>query len=281
MSITDAKIIKEQLNSIYGTGCFKDEFKDDGKIIEKWIWVDGYKGTRRDLSCDGNGHHRYEFEIGKQHDMPDGAEIRTCDSGFHFCLKLENVFNHYDIGAGNRFFKVSALVRERDYEKCLKRTNKHSSFSVFNEDKLAAKSIIFTKELSVEEIFEAYKEVSTTCNNWTMEQKKQAIEVGVRTVEEEISILELVDLGYAKEMACYIVGILDKRGLATCLAKQPGLSMDTKIDILFRDSGRVRGSNSVVDMYSHLFATPANIESSMITDAIAKVGLTTTYGELK
>lgn len=34
---------------------------------EKWIWVDGYKGTDKDMKCRG-----YQYEFGKQFDIPEG-----------------------------------------------------------------------------------------------------------------------------------------------------------------------------------------------------------------
>ena len=46
---------------------------------EEWIWVTGYKGTDKDMKC-----RDYQYELGKQHDMPEGTDITMCYSGFHF-----------------------------------------------------------------------------------------------------------------------------------------------------------------------------------------------------
>jgi hypothetical protein len=226
---------------------------------EEWIWVDGYKGTDSDMTCRG-----YQYELGKQCDMPEGEEVKDCFSGFHLCLKLEDVFGYYSIGNGHRFFKVRALVRKKDAD----RYGFHNRYNY--NDKLAAKSIIFTEELSVDEVFDAVRDYDVT--NFTQEQKERAMATNILKVKEETNIFELENLGYAKEMAAYIVGILGKYDLAMCLGKQTDLSMDTRIEVIFRDNGGSRRSPSIYDIYPNIFATPSSIESSIVEEAISKFG---------
>ena len=85
--------------------------EDEPKPQEEWVWVDGYKGTDKDMKC-----RDFQYELHKVYDMPEDAEIVECSSGFHLCLEKEHVFRFYDIGKGNRFFKVKALVCRSDYE---------------------------------------------------------------------------------------------------------------------------------------------------------------------
>ena len=74
---------------------------------EKWIWVEGYKGTDKNMCC-----RNTPYEIGKEYRMPEDTEIKCCVNGFHFSIKLESTFNYYGLYNNNRFFKVRALVRE-------------------------------------------------------------------------------------------------------------------------------------------------------------------------
>lgn len=193
------------------------------KPDEKWIWVEGYKGTTKDMQ----GHGNYQFEIGKRYDMPTDVEIQDCHAGFHLSLNLKDVFNHYDIGQGNRFFKVRALVREKDYEEYGVKTSHpyyglmYGDFSVRN--KLASQSIEFIRELTLDEIFESVDGAST----WSEEYKKMAIDIGVGPVRDLVNTEELVKLGYSEAFATYVVK-KNREDIAKVVASQPGLSMDVK-----------------------------------------------------
>lgn len=66
---------------------------------EEWIWVESYKGTDKDMKC-----RDYQYELGVQYDMPEGQTIKECESGFHLCLSLKDVYGYYDISDGHRFF---------------------------------------------------------------------------------------------------------------------------------------------------------------------------------
>lgn len=53
----------------------------------------GYKAMNMDMTCRGG----YQFEVGKTYTVDNDKPLEICsDSGFHFCLNLENVFNFYD-----------------------------------------------------------------------------------------------------------------------------------------------------------------------------------------
>lgn len=194
--------------STYYYGEFKHE-----PIEEEWIWVDGYKGTDADMKC-----RDYQFSVGSKYDMPEDAEINVCHSGFHLCKDLKDVFRYYEIGDGHRFFKVSALVRKSEYEKCVT-----GDIWFPNRDKLVSKSILFTRELTPDEIFEA-----TEYSNWTEEQKREAMQTDIDTVQANIKAKTLVDLGYSEPFAKYVINrnYYDK---AVAVSSQTDLSMDMKI----------------------------------------------------
>ena len=221
--------LKRVLNDFYssmGIIPSKEKKPEDTKLYdkpgEKWIWVEGYKGTNKDLQ----GHDNYQFEVGKRYDMPTSAEIRTCHSGFHLSLNLKDVFRYYGIGSGNRFFKVRALVREKDFNEYGKDSN-HSIW--FNTDnKLASQSIEFIRELTVDEIFQ-----DTELKDWSETYKKLAITGKLSDVKNMVEADELVTLGFSRPFAMYITenGRFDK---AKAIGSQADLSMDMKAYLIMK-----------------------------------------------
>lgn len=221
------KTIKEQLNSLYGSTLFSTtDDKKETQTEEEWIWVEGYKGTDKDMKC-----RCYQYELGKQFDMPEDAKIEACEGGFHLCSILTDVYRYYDIGYGNRFFKVKALVRKKDYDD-LQQTSAHSYIFALSmkDSKLAAKSIEFIEELTPDEILKSY-----VTGDWTDEDKQEAIQHGIDYVknkhvalEQEKNVQTLVELGYSEPFASWLVSD-DKYGVAFAVGSQPELSMDMKV----------------------------------------------------
>lgn len=136
-----------------------DNKKINKNIEEKYIWVEGYKGTKADMTCtveemvpcylggmvrDYSVLKRTEQYSLHERKVLNGEPIE-CKNGFHFCLKLKDVFDYYKYNFENRYFKVKALVKESDYEK---------SRMVDGDSKIAAKEIIL-----YEEIFPPYEDV--------------------------------------------------------------------------------------------------------------------------
>lgn len=220
---------KELLNSLYGA----DGRYSNAKLLndwataqvtvpkseageEEWVWVTGYKATDKDMKC-----RDYQYEMNKQHDMPENEVILMCYSGFHFCDKLKDTFRYYDFGKGNRFFEVKALVRRW----------KRDGFYVTEQrdDKMVAKSIIFNRELSIEEIFDAVNAKNDNeFKDWTVEMKEQARQTSIAKVENIIKSNKLVELGYSEAFANFAVrkGAYD---VAYVMAMTPGVSMDVKV----------------------------------------------------
>lgn len=201
-----------------------EDTKPFDKPAEKWVWVEGYKGTNKDLQ----GHGNYQFEVGKRYDMPTDAEIEACHSGFHLSLNMKDVFQYYKIGGGNRFFKVKALVREKDLNNYGKKTGRNNWFVPDYYDKLASQSIEFIRELTVGEIFQ-----DTEWKDWSEEYKKLAIAGDLVDVKHMVQADELVTLGFSRPFAKYIndAGRFDK---AKAVASQPNLSMDMKAYLIMK-----------------------------------------------
>lgn len=179
---------------------------------EEWVWVEGYKGTCSDMTCNG-----YQYELGKRFDMPGDAKIVACSTGFHLCLEMHHVFRYYHRGGGNRFFRVKALVRKTDLD------HYGTLGLVYVHDKLVAKSIEFVSELTADEILyeDEYK-------NWTKAEKKRALKEGIDAVLKQRQIAPLVKLGYSRPFAEYIVA-KGKADVAMAVGSQADLSMDMKV----------------------------------------------------
>ena len=220
--------IKETLNKIYGKSAatnapIKDDItqEDITNVIktieeEEWIWVKGFKGTDKNMQCKGN----YQYELGRFFDMNSGDDVELCYSGFHFCKNLENVFRYYSIGDGNRFFEVEALVKKSDWDTY--------------DDKYAAKSIHFIRELTVDEVFEAVTNKDVL--EWTDDWKKCAMETSIQSVRMEIREFELCAAGYSPAFSKYIARDTGRYKRAIAMASLPDVSMDVKVMAIFMDN---------------------------------------------
>jgi len=229
MSIS-MKNIERSVNAALGLPTFK---KETPKVeIPEWIWVEGYKGTDKDMKC-----RDYQYELGKQFDMPEDAEIDLCSSGFHFCQKLKDVFKYYDVKNGNRFFKVTALIRTGEIKKLDTPLNIWSVGSWSIDSKETSKSIVFTRELTTDEILEAKEDCSL--GDFTEEEKVLIREVGIDDIYNIRKIADLEAIGYAHEVADIIVRryTFDTYDLAMALSKQTDISMDARVIAVFSAHG--------------------------------------------
>jgi hypothetical protein len=195
--------------------------------VEEWIWVNGYKATEKDMTCRG-----YQYEMNKVFDISEDKPVTTCEHGFHMCLYMRDVRKYYEIGRGHRFFEVKALVRKKDYhEYGTVPYDKSYSYlvSLPEIDKLVAKSIIFTRELTVDEILEP-----TCAKNWADEYKQLAMEIGLSAASLQRKVDILTKLGYSETFARAISGSNNKVfEIAEAVGSQPDLSMDMKVWTIF------------------------------------------------
>jgi hypothetical protein len=151
--------------------------------------------------------------------MPDDAEIKECERGFHLCLNLDDVFGYYHIGEGNRFFKVKALVRKKDYDKY----GEHEWYSLSKKDKISSKSIVFVSELTRDEILK-----DTGAEKLPDKHKDSAIKNGLDNAIREYQSDILIQDGYSVAFAAAIArrGLFDR---AHAVGSQSDLSMDMKV----------------------------------------------------
>ena len=120
---------------------------------EEWVRVKGYKGMHKDMKA----HYDFQYELGKTYTVEDPDSVSICEYGYHFSLNLKDVFRYYDLANNNRFFKVEALVRKKDYDEY----GKTYTTTIFSDrvDKLVAKEITILEEVSTEEMFEEIKRI--------------------------------------------------------------------------------------------------------------------------
>ena len=126
--------------------------KKEEKLQEgEWVRVKGYKGMKEDMKA----HYDFQYELGKTYTVEDPDSVAICEYGYHFSLNLKDVFRYYDLVNNNRFFKVEALVRKKDYDEY----GKTYTTTIFSDrvDKLVAKEITILEEVSTEEMFEEIK----------------------------------------------------------------------------------------------------------------------------
>ena len=242
--------IKETLNKIYGKSAvtnavIKDDITQEDimnaiKTIEEeeYIWVKGFKGTNKDMRCQND----YQYEFGKQFDLDADVEPVICFKGFHFCKRLVNVFEYYKIGNGNRFFEVEALVKKSNWDSEQKKNRTRSPYYPYgylpgfsgSNDKYAAKSIRFIRELTVDEVFEVTSDEEVL--GWTEEQKKRAMATSIQTVRKEFRVDELIKAGYSPTFAKYISVEEGRYRTAIAMASLPDVSMDIKVMAIFMDN---------------------------------------------
>lgn len=193
------------------------------KKEKEWVWVEGYKGTDKDMRC-----RDFRYEIGKEYSLLKDEEPVLCDKGFHLCLKLDDVFTYYDICNNNRFFKVKALVEKEKVKEPISNNIFWNPLS--RPDKLVAKSIIFTEELSIDEIFK-----DSDIEHLPLEYKEFAVENGIEKAQKKF-VKDRLTFAYGDELAFYIVERTDlrKSELAGILADRTDLTMYEKLSLILK-----------------------------------------------
>lgn len=217
---TDEKTVNSKGSEV------KEEAKEETpKPVGEWIWVTGYKGTDKDMKC-----RDYQYEMNKCFDIPDDVEVEKCAHGFHLCKNLKDVYKFYPIDNGNRFFEVRALVRKEDYESYIGGNGQRVEFRdrhaliVSGYNKLVSKSIIFVRELTVDEILAHYNDIS----DWSDDDKRLIIDAGIDKARFTVNARKLVEVGYSETFA-KIIARGDKFNIAYTVGTQEDLSMDMRV----------------------------------------------------
>lgn len=99
-------------------------------VEQEYIWVDAYKGTDANMVCKGK---QYRMNVEDHY----SGKVALGSKGYHVCTDLKHCFNTYDYNFRNRFFKVKALVKAKDYQ-----------YRNPNNTTLVAKAIKFVEEIT-------------------------------------------------------------------------------------------------------------------------------------
>lgn len=198
---------------------------------EEWVWVEGFKGMDKDMRC-----RDMQYEIGSTYKY-DGT-VRVCNAGYHFCLKLNDVLNYYNIKNGNRFFRVQGLVHRTDLAR-YGHTVFRGSYGAFGGGymdtcgKLVAKEIVILDELTSEEIFsmvDRHQQVKS--EKYYDIARADGLDAALKAYYTD----ELNKCGYSNpfvEMMIHMGESKIKRAIA--VGNEPELNMDMKCWIIFKD----------------------------------------------
>ena len=207
---------------------------------EKYIWVEGFKGTDSNMCCTvirGYERNREQYEL----NIPKVLKGKPKNGiyGFHFSKKLDCVFRYYPFDFYNRYFKVKALVEKKDYD---------DEWSM----SFAAKEIILCEEIypKYEEVKEYLKYTTAKYHKAYQLTKEDFYGIKERGKEryfEDKFISELVKSGYSYPLAnlvfeqysndiAYMNHIVD---IATVLKKE-GVSKDMIAYILLGGANEVK-----------------------------------------
>ena len=104
--------------------------KEETKII-------AYKGFDSQLRCRG-----FQYEVGKEYELPEGQTPRVCNVGFHACPNPADLFAYYAPNEGNRYCIVELSGEIDDSE----------------SDKLCASRIKIVKEITPTELANAHRD---------------------------------------------------------------------------------------------------------------------------
>ena len=222
-----SKEIEVEAKEVWMTTAPKESATLDESISENWIWVDGVKCVKKDMTP---FYGDMQYEVGVMYEMPK-EEVVCCQSGYHFCRTLPDLlmYSTFSVCDGHRYFKVKALVNEQEYNRYGEYVKIPGPFggSTRRIDKFAAAAIIFTEELTTKEILDVF--YSTSRNSRLPEKYEHLIiEQSYSDALEQMEIGNLLEDGYSEIFAKQIVAE-DRYHLAHAIASQEGVSMDMRV----------------------------------------------------
>lgn len=224
MSLLKKNKKEVEFNNITMTPCFSpDTVHVSKEKDDEWIWVEGYKGTKKDMST----RYDFQYELNKRYEIDEEPEM--CKRGFHFCKEFFDVFDYYSIGKNHRFFKVKALVKASHYDS-------YGTYDYFARiNKLVAKAIILTEEIMPEDVIEEYYTHCKTQERLDSKYNELLIAEGYKQAWDVCYTRKLMNAGYTQEFAEYLIASCsdDCVKKAVAIGNLPGASMDLKLKIIF------------------------------------------------
>ena len=76
--------------------------------------ITAYKGFDKNLQCRG-----FQYEIGKEYELPEGETPNVCERGFHACENPSDLYAFYSPAEGNRFclVELSGIIDKSESDK--------------------------------------------------------------------------------------------------------------------------------------------------------------------
>lgn len=222
-----SKEIEVEAKEVWMTTAPKEAATLDETVSENWIWVDGVKCVKKDMTP---FYGDMQYEVGVMYEMPK-EEVKCCQSGYHFCRTLQDLlmYSTFHVCDGNRYFKVKALVNEQEYNRYGEYVKIPGLFggSTRRIDKFAAAAIILTEELTTKEILDVFYSAS---KNRPLPEKYEhlIIEQSYSNACTQMEIDNLLEDGYSEIFAKQIVAE-NRYHLAHAIASQEGVSMDMRV----------------------------------------------------
>ena len=197
---------------------------------EEWIWVEGYKGTKKDMKAE-HGDYQYAMNTTYYHT----GQVEECKSGFHLCLNVKDVLSYYKLENGHRFFRVQALVRKKDYEAygiTVERpyNGYYSTIMMpYTPDKLVAKEIRFVEEIPPETILPVFYEKNPNLKPIPQEFEHLIWENSYIKASYTWKTTELIRKGFSPAFAEFIGCDNELLRRALAIADETDVSMDVKV----------------------------------------------------
>ena len=233
-----SKEIEVEAKEVWMTTAPKEAATLDETVSENWIWVEGVKCVKKDMTP---FYGNMQYEVGVMYEMPK-EEVKCCKSGYHFCLTLQDLFKYstFRVCNGNRYFKVKALVNEREYNRYGEYVNIPSFLggSIGRIDKFAAAAIIFTEELTTKEILDAFYSSTGSFDRLPEKYGHLIIEQSYSDALKQMEIDNLLEDGYSEIFAKQIVAE-DRYHLAHAIASQEGVSMDMRVWYIYTNGNKL------------------------------------------
>lgn len=214
----------------------------------EWIWVEGYKITDFNGNCKNNFH----YEVGQTYTMPK-EDVKTCESGFHFCSDIKDLHKFYKLG---RVFKVRGLVKKHEFETEIDRSGfkryeviisySNETTTYRTDSKLAAAELEIIEELSWDDFHNYFQDVPWVENK---EDWEEFVKFSVEKTNGVPHIEGWYRHNFYKNLRLYdledeLISILYERSAGKCKRIvdiytsliNSHISKDTAIDIIFAET---------------------------------------------
>lgn len=96
-----------------------------------------YKGFDKDLKCRG-----FQYEVGKEYELPKGESVRVCSNGFHACESPLEVLDYYFMDGSANLSRFCEVEQSGEFSKKV------------NSTKVASSKIKIKKEITLFDLIE-------------------------------------------------------------------------------------------------------------------------------